>query len=205
MGLDQTGDQVANNHSSLTEAWQHGSERLSDHEKQNRLVWWNQDWTLRPLFPMVHGGNPAVQHGGGSIVLFCCRDWKTGQDRGEYGCRKTEQSLWKSSPECSGSHPGAKVYISTTQWLKVNRQENAVVASGELCKSPEVAKPQSRPEPNKASLDRSENGCAPLLLTPPGWARTILLRRMGETSRRKVCRILSKKSWGCHFCQSCFN
>jgi hypothetical protein len=59
----------------------------SDHEKQDSLVWWNQDWTLWPEECLVE----TCHHPYGEAwwwqphavgMFFSGMDWETNQDRG---------------------------------------------------------------------------------------------------------------------------
>ena len=101
---------------------QKAPKRLPDHEKQDSLVWWNQDWTLWPecqassleetrhrLSPGQY--HPTVKHGGGSIMLW------VSQDRGKDEWSKIQRDpWWKPAPERSGPQTGVKVHLPTGEW-----------------------------------------------------------------------------------------
>ena len=61
-----------------------------------------------------------------------------------------------------------KVYILMRQQPEAHCQEKTGVALWKLCESSGAAQPESGPEPNRASLERPENGSAPTLPIQPG-------------------------------------
>jgi hypothetical protein len=110
-------------HSSVKGTWQpardlpKGTWRLSDHEQQDFLVWWNQDWTLwtecqaSRLEETWH--QPYCElwlwqhHVAG--MFFKVRDWDTSQDQGKDERSKLlSDPWWKPAPAHSGSQTGEK-------------------------------------------------------------------------------------------------
>ena len=97
---------------------------LSDHEKQDSLVWWNQDWTLC-LNAKSHvwrkpGTISMVKHGGGSIMLWggfsAAGTGKLVRSEGKMNREKYGEILDKKpAPEHSGPQTEAKVHLPTGQ------------------------------------------------------------------------------------------
>lgn len=85
----------------------------------------------------------------------------------------------KPFPQCSWSETGVKVYIFR-QRPEAYHQENTGVALGKLCESLEWLS-QSRPEPNRSSLERSEMAMHQSS-HQPGWVWMILPRRLVDNS-----------------------
>ena len=82
---------------------------LSNHEKQDYLDWWNQDWTLSPECQASHL-EETWHHPYGEAwwwqhhavgMFFSGRDWETSQDRVKDEWSKVQRDpWWKPSPEC---------------------------------------------------------------------------------------------------------
>ena len=92
-----------------------------DHEKQDSLVWWNQDgnlwsecqaWRLEETRHHPNGEAWWLQNHTVGMLFNSCRDWETSPDRGKDEQSKVQRDpWWKPALELSGPQTGAKVCI----------------------------------------------------------------------------------------------
>ncbi len=186
-------------HSSPKGTWQptwslpEAPKGLSDHEKQDSLVWWNQNWTFWPEYQ--------------ASCFFSSRDGVTSPDRGKDECRKVHSDpWWKPAPEPSGPQTEAKIHLTMRQRPKTHSQENKGVAAGQVCECPWVAQPEPRSKSCQTSLERAEiavHRCFPSNLKELGRIYKEECEKM--PTNRCAKRVASYWSWSCNRCQWCCN
>ena len=98
------------------------SKRHMTSQKQDYIVWWNQDWALWPSGGnlVMSGANLASSLRWSKVVaegmFFSGRDCETSQDRWKDVWSKVQRDpWWKPAPELSGPQTGSKVYLPTGQ------------------------------------------------------------------------------------------